>query len=117
MIILQQFDYVVENPNQEIKDAKIKKFIYDNLEKGLVIFSLPEKISVLDKNLKRNYKVGFLFDFISNVYPLKSKEEKYQIISDKFFLWFTYRQFHNVNEEYARDRDKYYTRPELINNR
>ena len=107
MLYVSEHDTFIKNPLEEIKDIRVKNNLYKNLEKGLISFIIPDDLLDKKKNTKRNYKVGFLFDIISQIYPSKGKEDKYKIISEKYHLWFTYRQFHNVIEEYEKDRKKY----------
>lgn len=107
MIYVSEHDVFIKNPLEEISNISVKNNVYKNLEKGLLSFLVPDDFIDAQKNLKRNYKVGFLYDLLGNIYPSKGKEDKYKIISEKYHLWFTYRQFHNVIEEYEKDRNKY----------
>lgn len=114
MIYLHKYDRIITNPAEEIKEVEVKNYLYENLEKGLVVFLIPEDILNFGKNIKKNYKVGFLYDILTLTYPSKGKEDKHKIISEKYHLWFTYRQFHNVLDEYSESRAKYILKRSLL---
>ena len=55
MIYLYKYDRVITNPAEEIKEVEVKNYLYENLEKGLVVFLIPEDILGFGKNIKKNY--------------------------------------------------------------
>lgn len=114
MIYIEKYDLTISHPTQEVSDIAIKNHIYYNLERGKCIFIIPDDIKNADKKIKRNYKVGFLFDFLGSVYPEKNIMERYHIISDEYQFWFTHRQFWNIYEEYKKDQSKYLLKRSLL---
>lgn len=117
MIYLEKTDQYLRNP-EHLKSGFLsveeKNYLYKNLDKGKCIFLIPEDIENADKKIKRNYKVGFLFDLLGNVYPGKNQTEKFQIISEKYHFWITHRQFRNILDEYQADRLKYLNKRSLL---
>jgi len=92
-------------------DKKTSNIIFSNLDKGQCLFVVPEdfnhlKISKI-KNHKRNYKVGFLYDALTVVYPDLDKGDKHKIIQDKYHFWFSYRQFKTILDAYEKDKRSY----------
>lgn len=97
----------ISTPDQKISQSE-SQFLYENLIKGTLIFLIPERLEHLEKNHKRNYKLGFLFELFSRIYPDTTNTKKLEIIADKFHLWFTYRQSMNVLNDYELNKKLYY---------
>lgn len=114
MIYVEKYNLTISNPKQEISDVAIKNHIHKTIEKGLLVFIIPEDIKDADKKIKRNYKVGFLFDFLSEIYPNYNIMEKYYIIKDNYHFWFTHRQFWNIYQDYKKDQSKYLLKRSLL---
>ena len=112
MIYIPTLNKLIQNPNENL-NKQVKNFLFDNLDKGYVIFITPEDLDNLPefqniaKNHKKNYKTGFLYDLLTVIYPDYSKSKKHQIISNKYHLWCTYRQMFNIISDYEAIRDKY----------
>ena len=112
MIYIPSLNKLIQNPNEHLT-KEVKNFLFENLDKGYVIFITPEDFDILPetgnvaKNHKKNYKVGFLYDMLTVVYPSYSKSKKHLIISNKYHLWCTYRQLFTIINDYTVNRDKY----------
>lgn len=98
-----------QNLNKETKNE-----IYNDLEKGHCIFVSSsylkkhfDKSEQERKSARKTYKVGFLYDLLTEVYPDKNKTEKQKIISEKYGLEITYRQFKTILDKYEEDKSKY----------
>jgi hypothetical protein len=116
MIYLADKDILINNPNQELS-IEIKNYLFENLKKGRCVFVIPEDFDQLvsdAKKHKKNYKVGFLYDLLGVIYFDFGKEKKHEIISEKYHLWFTYRQFKTLIDEYEIDRNKYLLKRNLL---
>lgn len=111
MILIKEKAYTVSKPNQKLP-LEISNILFEDLEKGHSIFVVPEKFDFIDdaKNFKKTYKVGFLYDLLTVIYPAYNKTEKFNIIAEKYHFWFTYRQFKNIIDEYLLNREKYITK-------
>ena len=112
MIYLPIQDLTIKNP-EDLKDlpANIRNYIYDNLDKGLLLFLIPDDLEnryhTNEKKIKKNYKFGFLYDMIKATYPQKTKGDIHKIIDEKYHGWVTYRQFYSIIGEYENNRKKY----------
>lgn len=103
---------LIEKPEQiRDLDFETSNIIFSNLDKGRCLFIVPEDFNYLGipkiKNHKKNYKVGFLYDALSIVYPDLEKGEKHRIIEDKYHFWFSYRQFKTILDNYEENRRAY----------
>ena len=114
MLLIPDTNILIKKP-EDVNDlpVSIKNYLYANMEKGLVFFIIPpdfglieDRNAVLKKHIK-NYKIGFIYDVLTILYPSKGKEQKYDIISDCFHLFITYRQFKSLYDEYNSSRKKY----------
>lgn len=115
MIRLKDQEVFIKCPC-EIDDLppSIKNSLRTDMDIGYSIFVIPEDLENSEsdqaKNHKKSYKVGFLFDCLTVLYPSYGKEKKAEIISEKYHLWFTYRQFKNLLDEYESKREDYLKR-------
>lgn len=112
MIYLEQEKVFIKCPCEaEDLTKEILNYLRENLEKGYCVFVTPDDFNELEisnvKKHKKNYKVGFIYDMLTFIYPEYGKEKKHQIIADKYHLWFSYRQFKDVLDEYEQNRKKY----------
>lgn len=92
-------------PKTEIKDPgklpgfhpKIKSTLLLLAEQNNLIFQMPNiDFSIIDSNknkAKRIFKVGFLDDFYTQLYPEKSRKELVQIVIEKHDLFIDLRQY------------------------
>ena len=101
MIFIKEKDFLLKTPT-EVTTKDISNILVKDLEIGHCIFVMPNIFDGFDKpkNIKNAYKVGFLFDLLTEIYPTYDKTAKYNIISDKYHFSFTYRQFKNILDEY-----------------
>ncbi len=114
MLLIPRTQFFINQP-EELKDlpAEIGNFIFENLDKGLLFLVIPENLFCLDiksNDIKRhikNYKNGFLYDALTIMYPSYSKEDKHGIISNKYHMFFTYRQFKSLLDEYNENKNAY----------
>lgn len=114
MLLIPNTQFFIKKP-EDLKNlsVEIKNFIFENLEKGLIFLIIPEDLFLLEiksndsKRHIKNYKNGFLYDCLSEIYPSYSKEEKHRIIKNKYHMFFTYRQFKSVLDEYNENKDAY----------
>ena len=109
MIYLKEEDVYIKDPNGQFDEllTEIKNYLRENMKNGLVLVVIPEHIT--DKNRKREYKAGFLFELLSLVYPENTKTQNLEIISDKFHMFCGYRQFNNLLGPYEQKRIDFIT--------
>lgn len=116
MLYLKELDTTIKNPNDEMS-LEVKKYLHENLKKGYCLFVVPSAFDSLKSNAKKhkkNYKVGFLYDLLTVIYAEMGKEDKHEVIANKYHLWFTYRQFKTLIDEYELNRNKYLLKIELL---
>lgn len=116
MILIEKFECTIKLPSAP-DSLEHKKYLYENLKNGLCVFKIPNdynKILIDAKKHKKNYKVGFLYDLLTDIYPNLGKEEKHEIISEQYNLWFTYRQFKNLLDEYQSKKLSYLNEPQRL---
>ena len=79
------------------------------LNRGLVLFQFPTDFETMNISSTHRfaYKVGFLYDCLSILYPDISKTSKYEIISVHYHFFFTYRRFKDKLDEYNNSKKKY----------
>lgn len=109
MILIKEKNYTITNPKQKLP-KEISNILFKDLSVGEVIFFVPNALDVIEdsKNQKKAYKVGFLFDMLTETYPTYDKTEKFKIIADRYHFWFTYRQFKNILDQYEVNKKSYF---------
>lgn len=118
MIYIPSLNKLIQNPDENLT-KEVKNFLFNNLDKGYVIFITPEDLDILPetgniaKIHKKNYKVGFLYDMLTVIYDY-SKTKKHNIISNKFHIWCTYRQLFTILNDYNENRIKYLKNRKLL---
>ena len=106
MIYLPKEEIYIRNPEQfETLTTKLKNWLRENMRLGRVIIEIPEEYA--EDHDRKLYKAKFLFDFLAAVYPENNKSENYEIIRSKFHMFFKYRQFSNLLNQYAEKKFKY----------
>lgn len=116
MIFLKEIQSIIKNPSDDLS-LEVKNYLYENLKNGLVFITIPVDFNQSSKDLKKhkkNYKVGFIYDMLGVIYPEMGKEKKHEVISEQFQMWFTYRQFKTIIDEYEKDRSKYLLKRNLL---
>lgn len=116
MLYLNEIKEKIKNPTNELS-VEVKNYLHENLKKGFCLFIVPEEFNLLKsdaKKHKKNYKVGFIYDMLGVIYADMGKEDKHKIISEKYHLWFTYRQFKTLIDEYESNRNKYLLKISLL---
>ncbi len=117
MILIKEYNQVIENPIQfQDLSLEIKNHLVNVMDKGEVFFKFPKDFAgINNENKHRNiYKVGFLYDMLTECYPSMSKTDKHFIISSEYQFFFTYRRFKDVLDEYINDKRKYYKNRSLL---
>ena len=106
MIYIPEEEIYLKNP-RDFKDltVKLRNYLSGNLRRGLCIVKIPDWIQ--DKQEKKIYKVGFLNELLGLVYPNHTKKMNYDVISEEYHMWFTYRQFANLIKPYEQSRLDY----------
>lgn len=102
MLYLKERKLLIKSPS-EINglDVELKNQLYEDLKKGHVLFEFPFDFTfVANTNHWKNYKVGFLYDCLTLIYPDMGKTGKWEVISNMYHLFFTYRRFKDVLDEY-----------------
>lgn len=109
MIFIKEKKYTITNPKQKLS-KEINNILFKDLCTGQIIFFIPDQFDVIEdsKNQKKAYKVGFLFDMLTEIYPTYDKTEKFKIIADRYHFWFTYRQFKNILDQYELNKKSYF---------
>ena len=114
MLLIPSTTFFIKQPGDlNGLSVDLKNYIYENLKKGLIFLIIPDDLFLLDiksndsKKHIKNYKIGFLFDALTIMYPHDKKEEKYKVISDTYHLFFTYRQFKSLLDQYNENKDAY----------
>ncbi len=79
---------------------EVRKHIYEKLELGLLILKIPDKFSAKDRTTKNAYKAGFLSDLYDKVYPSRPVKERYEMISERYHLFYTNRMFISFIQKY-----------------
>lgn len=92
-----------------------RNYLFENLKLGLILFNVPEDFPLVEsKKHKNNYKVGFIFECLSVVYPDLNKTEKFEIISEKYHYFFTYRRFKDIYDEFSKSKSSYIQNRHLL---
>lgn len=95
----------IENKNYTISDLKglsvsQKNFLYENLDKGNCVIKLPEFNSQFSKTeldyVRKAYKVGFLFDLLTEIYPNYNNMHKYKIIDEQYHLFLSHKRLLDI---------------------
>ena len=112
-MIYIKFHSKIENP-EGIKSLPIllQNDLRENFEKGLFLVLVPNDFhgAGTGVNLKKHknvYKIGFIYDCLTILYPEYGKEKKQEIISEAYHFSFTYRQFKSLYDIYDKNREKY----------
>ena len=116
MIKILEKELMIKTPTQELS-IDVKNYLREHLKNGDCIFKTPvtfDSIIFEKKKHKKNYKVGFLYDILTVIYPEYGKEMKHSIISVQYDFGFSYRQFKTILDEYEKDRNKYLLKPNLL---
>lgn len=108
MIYIKEKDFLVKHPQDKLS-KDISNILYQDLQRGYAIITIPDRFDAMDKekNVKKTYKVGFLYDMLTRIYPEMTKTDKYRMISERYHFWFTYRQFVNIILDYEASRELY----------
>lgn len=111
MIKIPDTSIIIKTP-EELSNLAVdlKNYLFVNLEKGDVLFKIPSfenQKSIDEKKACKIYKIGFLYDALSAIYPLKKQLEKYKIIHDQYHVFLTYRQYIKFLNEYESDQTEY----------
>lgn len=108
MILIKEKDLLIKSADQKLT-KEITKMLYEDLNKGHSIIVIPARFDGVEneKIHKKTYKVGFLFEMLSEIYPNINKTEKYNIISEKYHFWITYRQFVNIILDFNQNKSMY----------
>lgn len=106
--------YFGDNWKEEIsmEDLSVveRNFLCANLLNGGFLIKIPEEIGISDKEPEKykkmsTYKVGFLYDLLSVVYPDMTVAMKFKIISEKYHLFLGYRRLSDIYKEYRKSKD------------
>ena len=111
-MLLINVDHIVLDPLElEKMDPYIKNGVYKRLEKGFILFLVPEDFPLAKsknpKHLRNVYKVGFIFQCLSIMYPEYDKTKKFKIISKKYHFDFSYRRFITLLNTFEQDKKKF----------
>lgn len=97
--------YILKDPRDLRKDHKLLASAKHNESIDKDFFIIPEKIwSVEIKNLRQHqilnvYKVGFLKEYLTEVYPDYDSNSIYKLISQKYQVFMSIR---NMQEHYTK---------------
>jgi hypothetical protein len=92
-----------------------RNYLFEKLKLGLILFVVPEDFpEQQSKKHKNNYKIGFIYECLSIVYPDLNKTEKYEIISEKYHYFFTYRRFKDIYDEFSKSKTSYIQKRSLL---
>lgn len=108
---------LIKHPKEiETLDVETKNILYSLLNRGLVVFVFPEDFKNLNisSSHRFTYKIGFLYDVISLIYPDLGKTDKYEIVSEYYHFFFTYRRFKDKLDEYNSTKKKYLENRSLL---
>lgn len=89
MILIEGKQYCVSD--FEGFDVRLKNYLYSELDKGNCIIKIPEFVERGTISQKA-YKVGFLFDLLSVVYPNYTNVRKYLIIDQEYHLFLSHKR-------------------------
>lgn len=116
MLLLGNSKWLLKPEDINSLDVENKNFLYSLLNRGLVLFVFPDEFR--DMNISSSnrftYKIGFIYDALSIVYPDISKTAKYEIISEYYHFFFTYRRFKDKLDEYNASKKKYLLNRNLL---
>lgn len=110
MLFLIKYNILINDPKQiDYLEVEQKNYLYSMLNRGLVLFQYPTEFESMNISSTHRfaYKVGFLYDCLTILYPDVSKTNKYQIISVYYHFFFTYRRFKDKLDEYNVSRKFY----------
>jgi hypothetical protein len=81
-----------------------REMLINEEERGELIFVIPNRF---EKNTeKTTYKVGFLSEFLSEVYPLKNYNEVCTILNYRYHVFLGRRQIERLTKAYL-SNEKY----------
>jgi hypothetical protein len=107
MILVKELKTLIYDYKQALASPELKSFFYKNLDKGHCIFLIPERFNE-NNQMKKSYKIGFIFELLTVIYPSYGKEKKHKIIDENYHLFVNYRQFKNLLDNYEKSRKQYY---------
>lgn len=116
MIYIKEYNVLISEPIQ-IKELspECKNHLCSTLDKGEIFFKVPDDFVGKNENKNKNtYKVGFLFDALTEVYPTLDKTKKYEIIKNQYHFFITIRQFRNIINDYVSEKRKFYKNRSLL---
>lgn len=109
MLILNNSEVIKKPEDVTSLSVDLRNDLYLKLNRGLVIFVFPDDFQAMNisSSHRFNYKIGFIHDLLSLVYPDMSKTSKYEIISIYYHFFFTYRRYKDKLDEYNDSKKKY----------
>lgn len=103
MLVLEKYnDLNLSDPKKFNElSVDVKNYLYGRLDKGLVLFIVPDEFNDKDKAFYKAYKAGFLSELLVEVYGGNlTKNKIHSIISDKYFMFNTRRNFDDLLKHY-----------------
>ena len=116
MLFLNENNIVTKPEDLKAFPVPHKNAMYARLEKGTILFLVPKDFPE-DKNpkhLKNVYKVGFIYDCLTIMYPDYGKEKKHSIISNEYHFDLSYRRFKTILDDYERQRESFINARHLL---
>lgn len=108
MIYIDFEDKYIDTPNNyDSLDVNVKLWLREYLDKGMLIFKIPDRLVGFSKEDKKAYKIGWLYEMMSKVYPEYTKTYIAERISEQFQMWFSYRQFSTLLHVYEKKREEF----------
>jgi len=99
--------FIKDSKEYDTLQKNIKLWLREYLDKGMMIFKMPEDLSELSKEDKKAYKTGFLYEIMIIVYPEYTKTYIADVISEQYHMWFTYRQFSTFLNIFDEKREQF----------
>ena len=108
MIYIDFEDDYIDSPDDYDKLKQNEKlWLREYLDKGMLIFKVPDRLASFSKEDKKAYKVGYLYEMMLVVYPEYTKTYIAERISEQFQMWFSYRQFSTLLHVYEKKREEF----------
>lgn len=114
MLLIPDTNIFIKKPAEITSlPVPLKNYLFENLKKGHIFFVIPSDFKAIAedticKKHKKAYRLGFIFEALKLTYPDMNKFDKYEILSEQYHVFCTYRQFKNILDLYEENKETYF---------